>query len=123
MARIIVELTNRCNLRCRHCFDERHAATGDLSMVVVDRLLDEGHGCGIDHLCFTGGEPSLHRRFDEIVSRASEAGYSFSFVSNGVSVGVRVEKLTRTALASTSWEIVNASGAVVLTSQPISARA
>ena len=87
MARIIVELTNRCNLRCRHCFDERHAATGDLSMVVVDRLLDESHGCGIDHLCFTGGEPSLHRRFDEIVSRASEAGYSFSFVSNGVNFG------------------------------------
>jgi MoaA/NifB/PqqE/SkfB family radical SAM enzyme len=56
-------------------------------MVVVDRLLDEGHGCGIDHLCFTGGEPSLHRRFHEIVSRASEAGYSFSFVSNGVNFG------------------------------------
>ena len=31
MARLVIELTNRCNLRCQHCFEERHAATGDLS--------------------------------------------------------------------------------------------
>jgi MoaA/NifB/PqqE/SkfB family radical SAM enzyme len=84
MPRIVVELTNRCNLRCLHCFDERHAATGDLSMGVIDRLLEEGRGCGIDHFCFTGGEPTLHRRFHEIVSHVSDAGYGFSFVSNGV---------------------------------------
>ena len=84
MARIIIELTNRCNLRCRHCFGERHAATGDLPNAILDRVLDEAHGCGIDHLCFTGGEPTLHRAFHEIVRRASEAGYTFSFVSNGL---------------------------------------
>ena len=84
MARIIVELTNRCNLRCLHCYDERHAATGDISMNIVDKVLEHGHDCGIEHLAFTGGEPTLHFSFAEIVHRICESGYSYSFVSNGI---------------------------------------
>ena len=85
MRRIVIELTNRCNLSCGHCFDERHAATGDLSLEIVEKMLREGKGCGIEQLSFTGGEPTIHRRFKEIVGRVAEAGYQFSFVNNGVS--------------------------------------
>ena len=84
MARIILELTNRCNLRCRHCFDERHAATGDLPLQILETVLRDGAACGIDHLCFSGGEPTLHRQFETIVNRTCEAHYSFSFVTNGL---------------------------------------
>jgi MoaA/NifB/PqqE/SkfB family radical SAM enzyme len=83
MARLILELTNRCDLRCPHCFGERHAATGDLSLAILDRVLAEGSACGIDHLCFSGGEPTLHRHFAAIVERTARAGYDFSFVTNG----------------------------------------
>ena len=85
MPRIVIELTNRCNLSCGHCFDERHAATGELSLAVLEKVLREGKGCGIEQLSFTGGEPTLHRRFSAIIERVAEAGYSFSFVSNGTS--------------------------------------
>jgi MoaA/NifB/PqqE/SkfB family radical SAM enzyme len=85
LARIVVELTNRCNLSCGHCFDERHAATGDLPLEILDKLLREGKSCGIEQVSFTGGEPTIHRRFKEIIQRVAEAGYWFSFVSNGVS--------------------------------------
>jgi MoaA/NifB/PqqE/SkfB family radical SAM enzyme len=84
MARIVIELTNRCNLHCQHCYEERHAATGDLSLAMVDKVLQEGKSCGIDHLAFTGGEPTLHRQFAEIIRRVCGAGYTFSFVSNGM---------------------------------------
>ena len=47
-------------------------------------MLREGKSCGIDHLSFTGGEPTLHRQFREIICRVCETGYAFSFVSNGV---------------------------------------
>jgi MoaA/NifB/PqqE/SkfB family radical SAM enzyme len=85
LARIVVELTNRCNLSCGHCFDERHAATGDLPLEILDKLLLGGKSCGIEQVSFTGGEPTIHRRFDEIIHRVSAAGYHFSFVSNGTS--------------------------------------
>jgi MoaA/NifB/PqqE/SkfB family radical SAM enzyme len=86
MSRLVVELTNRCNLRCQHCFDERHAATGDLPLEILEKVLREGKDCGIDHLSFTGGEPTIHRRFEDIVRRVCESGYTFGFVSNGVRI-------------------------------------
>ena len=84
MAYLIIELTNRCNLRCQHCFPERHAATGDLPLSLLEKVLQEGHGCGITHLSFTGGEPTLHRQFPDMLRQVSGAGYTFSFVSNGL---------------------------------------
>ena len=84
MARIVIELTNRCNLQCQHCYEERHAATGDLPLAIVEKVLQEGKSCGIDHLAFTGGEPTIHPQFAEILARVSAAGYAFSFVSNGM---------------------------------------
>jgi MoaA/NifB/PqqE/SkfB family radical SAM enzyme len=83
MARLLVELTNRCNLRCQHCFTERHAATGDLPLPLLEKVLQEGHVCGITHLSFTGGEPTIHRQFPDILEQVAAAGYPFSFVSNG----------------------------------------
>ena len=83
MSRIVMELTNRCNLKCHHCFGERHAGNGDLPFDIIEDLLQHGHACHVDHFSFTGGEPTLHRHFTEIVRRVSGAGYSFSFVSNG----------------------------------------
>lgn len=83
MARIVIELTNRCNLTCGHCFDERHAASGELSLQVFEKVLRDGKSCGIEELSFTGGEPTLHPRFRHIIDRISASGYRFSFVSNG----------------------------------------
>lgn len=83
MIRLVVELTNRCNLRCAHCFDERHAGSGDLPYPLFRRLLDDAPRCAVTHLSFTGGEPTLHRRFRTIVRDTDVAGCSFSLVSNG----------------------------------------
>lgn len=84
MPRLLIELTNRCNLRCRHCFPERHAATADLPLTVLQRILSEARANGIEHLCFNGGEPTIHRQFRDIIKRVSDAGYAYSIVSNGM---------------------------------------
>jgi MoaA/NifB/PqqE/SkfB family radical SAM enzyme len=83
MAGLVIELTNRCNLRCQHCYTERHAGTGELPLEILDKVLCEGRSCGIERLSFTGGEPTLHRQFAEIVRRVCAAGYPFGFVSHG----------------------------------------
>jgi MoaA/NifB/PqqE/SkfB family radical SAM enzyme len=85
LPRIVIELTNRCNLSCGHCFDERHAATGDLPLEILQKVLRDGKSCGIEQMSFTGGEPTIHRRFEEIIDLVTQAGYPFSFVSNGAS--------------------------------------
>jgi MoaA/NifB/PqqE/SkfB family radical SAM enzyme len=38
---------------------------------------------GFDHFSFTGGEPTMHPEFTEIIETVYKAGYTFGFVSNG----------------------------------------
>ena len=83
MAHIVVELTNRCNLSCHHCFTGRHGGRDDLPLEAFEKVLDEAKTHGFDQLSFTGGDPTLHRRFFDIIQRTFDAGYQFGFVTNG----------------------------------------
>lgn len=83
MGRIVVELTNRCNLRCRHCIEGRHGGRGELSLSSFVRLLREAKNLGFKELVFSGGEPTLHRAFFHMIALSAGAGYAFGFVTNG----------------------------------------
>ena len=74
MARIVIELTNRCNLRCQHCFSGRHGGRDDLPLELLQDVLDEAKTHGFDHLTFTGGDPTIHPHFTEVLRRTFEAG-------------------------------------------------
>jgi MoaA/NifB/PqqE/SkfB family radical SAM enzyme len=93
MTRAVIELTNRCNLTCRHCPSGRHGGRDDLNMTVLERLCAQGHDQGIDEIAFTGGEPLLHRQFPEIPRCVAETGYRFGFVSNGWLVAERLNRI------------------------------
>ncbi|RJQ46351.1 MAG: radical SAM protein [Nitrospiraceae bacterium] len=81
--RLSIELTNHCNLRCHHCADARHQCEGALKMETVEKIIRNAGAYGFEHLSFTGGEPTMHPSFFDIIRQVSEAGYKFSFVSNG----------------------------------------
>ena len=81
--RIVIELTNRCNLACQHCFSGRHGGHDDLPLDVVERILEEAKTLNFRHLTFTGGDPTVYKYFDELLARVAAHGYRFSFVTNG----------------------------------------
>ncbi|GJQ59129.1 MAG: radical SAM protein [Candidatus Scalindua sp. AMX11] len=84
MPSIVIELTNHCNLSCQHCMEGRHSSDGQsLKLEILDKILQNCKEHGFDHLSFTGGEPTLHPRFNEILKNVYEAGYNFGFVTNG----------------------------------------
>jgi MoaA/NifB/PqqE/SkfB family radical SAM enzyme len=93
MSSLVIELTDRCNLRCTHCPTGRHGGRGELDLALLDRVLRQAHTHGIDHLSFTGGEPTLHSRFPDIVQHTYTAGYRFGLVSNGWVMAQRLESL------------------------------
>jgi pyruvate-formate lyase-activating enzyme len=93
MTKLVVELTDRCNLRCGHCPSGRHGGRSELPLEVLRRVLAEARRCGIDHLAFSGGEPTLHRRFAEVVASTAEAGLDFSMVTNGWSFPKHMDAL------------------------------
>lgn len=99
--KLIIELTNRCNLNCHHCFTGRHGGRTDLPLAVLTTLLDEAMSHGFDHINFTGGDPTIYRPPDQERMAASgthpgfaaaiqatcAAGYHFSFNTNGWNFG------------------------------------
>jgi MoaA/NifB/PqqE/SkfB family radical SAM enzyme len=87
-ARLIVELTNRCNLRCSYCLRDEDALYRQpenfLPLEFFTRILSEAREAAqIEHVMFTGGEVTLHPGFDEILSAVRAENLKCSFITNG----------------------------------------
>ena len=74
---VLLEVTERCNLRCRFCFARggEGAAEPDLDEL-KDAIRDIVRRCGSPLLQLSGGEPTLRDDLDELVRFAREAGCS-----------------------------------------------
>jgi len=90
---LIVDLTNRCNLKCSPCFmDANHAPyVHELSMDDIRRIFDRARSFKPQrefNILFAGGEPTIAHNFLEAVSYAWSAGFKrICVVTNGVRLG------------------------------------
>jgi len=87
----IIELTYRCNLRCRHCYipeDRRHRAdlTTQELLAVVDQLAE----LGCLYLTLTGGEILVRRDFFDIAWHAKRRGFALKLFTNGTLIDTAV---------------------------------
>ncbi|HVG29878.1 MAG TPA: radical SAM protein [Pyrinomonadaceae bacterium] len=87
-ARMSVELTNICNLRCGYCFRDEdvlyHTPAKFFPVELLRGILrDARETCGIESASFTGGEVTIHPNFAEIVEMIAAEGMRFGFVTNG----------------------------------------
>ncbi len=86
-------LTERCNLRCRHCYqgrrkpqemtaDEvRHEIDGATEMF---QAWEKEHGIRVaPSVHFTGGEPLLYEGLWEVIAYAKGEGYGVAMMTNG----------------------------------------
>lgn len=89
--KLVIELTRLCNFSCIHCLREespriptRRGGGEFLAIELIDRVLKEVEPYGmVDHVALTGGEPTIHPRFGEIVALIAESGCALSLVTNG----------------------------------------
>lgn len=78
---LMVEITDRCNLSCAHCY--LGDTTGiDLPVETVEPLLQEFESMGGLRLVVTGGEPMLHPGFERINSLAAGRSFRSILVTN-----------------------------------------
>ena len=82
----LLEVTRRCNLRCRFCFADGGANEADPSLDEMKAAIrDIAAKCGGPLLQFSGGEPTLRDDLPELVRYAREAGCSYTQVNtNGI---------------------------------------
>ncbi len=85
-----IDLTNRCNLKCPICFANANAAgyvyePSYEEVVKMLQLLRAEKPVPTLVVQFSGGEPTLHPRFIDLVKKANELGFSqVQMATNGI---------------------------------------
>jgi radical SAM protein with 4Fe4S-binding SPASM domain len=90
-----IELTRRCNNRCRHCYNnlpanDPAALAAELETLELFRLLEEIAAAGCVWLLLTGGEILLRQDFLDIYRAAKKNGLLVTLFTNGTLVTPRL---------------------------------
>lgn len=105
---VAFHLTDRCQLNCDHCLRDPEQKPADLPVELIQRVADEAARLfSIDHAGLTGGEPTLHPHFLQVVDTLVDAGYSWHFVTNGENFGRVFTDLSRRPARLERLTIVN----------------
>jgi len=80
-----VEITSRCNLRCRYCyyFDNPAVEYRDLDTATWQRFFDELGRCNVMEVCVSGGEPFMRPDLIDLLHGIVRNRMRFSIASNG----------------------------------------
>jgi len=78
-----VELTQRCNLDCKFCFNKIHQRKKELSTEEVKKVINNIVNSGIKAVRFTGGEPFLRKDLKVILKYAKSKGLYVILNTNG----------------------------------------
>ncbi len=82
-----IELTPRCNNRCRHCYINIPASetpkNGELPRDLIEKVSTEAASLGVVWVLLTGGEPLLRTDFEEIYLSLRKKGLLVTVFTNG----------------------------------------
>ena len=83
--KIDIDITNRCNLRCRYCyhFESAGDAGGDLPASEWLRFFEELGRLAVTEVTMAGGEPFIREDLREIVGGIVKNRMRFAILSNG----------------------------------------
>lgn len=81
LKKLVVELTNLCNLDCDFCFKE--PGTSHLDISLLHRLLEEARSWGASKVTYTGGEIAVYPHLADALRRTETLGYRYAAITNG----------------------------------------
>jgi len=88
---LYIYASGSCNLACRHCWivpEYLSAEVGSedgkhVPLEYVEKAIREGKSVGLGSVKLTGGEPTLHPQFRELVTLIAKAGLGITMETNG----------------------------------------
>ena len=89
-----VQITDRCNLQCRHCYIGE-GSHQDLSKEKIERVLEKFEEIQGLRLLLSGGEPLLHPHFWEINDILQNFAFRSILLSNGTLITKGIAKRLR----------------------------
>ena len=80
---VAIDITNHCNFDCIHCLRDKLPPRAHMHPDLLTFILGEISSVGIQNVCLTGGEISLHPELNRVFEILTDYGIRFSLVSNG----------------------------------------
>jgi Fe-coproporphyrin III synthase len=80
-----IDITSRCNLRCRYCyfFEAAPRARRDLPAAAWTRFFEECGRAGVMRVTIAGGEPFIREDLQELLESVARNRMRFTILSNG----------------------------------------
>lgn len=69
-------VTSGCNFRCRYCLPKNAILSNEVNFAEAADILHVALNLGISRVHWTGGEPTTHSRFSDLVALARDIGYT-----------------------------------------------
>src|SRR4030066_622419 len=80
---IDLNITNRCNIGCKHCLFSASPDKGDdLPIGIIEKLLVDGRNLGVQEVHISGGEPTVRSDYLAILQKAHDLGYFVRLQTN-----------------------------------------
>ncbi|UYZ39122.1 radical SAM protein (plasmid) [Clostridium beijerinckii] len=76
-------VTNRCNLRCSHCFHDKYDEK-EISINDVEKIVDKLHEWGVIEVLLTGGEPLVRKDLNNIINYIHSKNILIGLATNGM---------------------------------------
>ncbi|OGS07512.1 MAG: hypothetical protein A2270_09610 [Elusimicrobia bacterium RIFOXYA12_FULL_51_18] len=89
---LVIELTKKCNLKCRACFSGR--APEEQSFKTLSGILRQAKKMGVKNIRFTGGEPFLSGNLPPLLKKAKAMGFYTLVNTNALAAGKETLKNT-----------------------------
>lgn len=90
-----IDLTYRCNNRCRHCWIRTDDGRGEFSTQEIISLVDDARLMGCREWAISGGEPMLRPDFAEIFDYITSHAKNYSINTNGTLITPEIAELMK----------------------------
>lgn len=79
---ILVEITNKCNLRCKHCYNNKYLNNDDIDEEVFFNNIKILKENGYNHVHLLGGEPLMNKNIVSYILKLDGMGFSVTLNTN-----------------------------------------
>ncbi len=98
---IYLYLTDRCNLRCRHCWivpdysDGLESPNTEVDIKYIKKAVIDAKGIGLGYVKLTGGEPFLRKDILDIIQYLWEQGITVDIETNGTRLNKEIAEFLK----------------------------